>query len=53
MDLGAYEMYEAGSLMADPVWPEISFQEILRIAFRDRIIDRIDHPVVKRLRGEA
>jgi hypothetical protein len=53
MDLGAYEMYEAGSLMADPVWPELSFQEILRIAFRDRIIDRIDHPVVKRLRGEA
>jgi hypothetical protein len=53
MDLGAYEIFEAGSLMADPVWPEISFQEILRIAFRDRIIDRIDHPVVKRLRGEV
>lgn len=53
MDLGAYEIFEAGSLMADPVWPEISFQEILRIAFRDRIIDRIDHPVVKRLRGEG
>jgi hypothetical protein len=53
MDLGAYEIFEAGSLMADPVWPEISFQEILRIAFRDRIIDRIDHPVVKWLRGEV
>jgi hypothetical protein len=34
------------------VWPDISFQEILQIAFRDRIVDRADHPLVQRLRGE-
>jgi hypothetical protein len=31
----------------------LSFQELLRIAFRDRLIDRLDHPVIKRLRGIA
>jgi hypothetical protein len=37
--------------MADPKWPELSFQELLRIAYRDRMVTKIDHPVVKRLRG--
>jgi len=39
--------------MADPVWPELSFQDLLRIAYRDRMITTLDHPVVKRLRGLA
>ena len=51
MSLGAYEMYVAESVITDPVWPEQTFPELLRIAFRDRLVDRIDHPVVKRLRG--
>jgi hypothetical protein len=37
----------------EPTWPDLSFQELLRIAFRDRLIDRLDHPVIKRLRGIA
>jgi hypothetical protein len=51
MSLGAYEMFEAAATIPDPVWPELSFQEMLRIAFRDRLVDRLDHPVIKRLRG--
>jgi hypothetical protein len=39
--------------MEEPVWPEEPFNELLRIAFRDRIISSPDHPVVKRLRGQA
>jgi len=35
----------------DPVWPDFSFQEILKIAFRDRLVDRADHPLVQRLQG--
>jgi hypothetical protein len=53
MSLGAYEITVAESVMADPVWPDLSFQELVRIAFRDRLITSIDHPVVKRLRGLA
>jgi hypothetical protein len=51
MSLGAYEMFEAAATIPDPVWPELSFQELLRIAFRDRLVDRLDHAVIKRLRG--
>ena len=51
MSLGAYEMSEAAATIPDPVWPELSYQELLRVAFRDRLVDRLDHPVIKRLRG--
>jgi hypothetical protein len=51
LSLGAYEIFEAASTIADPEWPQLSFQELLRIAFRDRLIDRLDHPVINRLRG--
>jgi hypothetical protein len=53
MSLGAYEITVAESVMAEPVWPELSFQELVRIAYRDRMITGLDHPVVKRLRGLA
>ena len=53
MKLGAYEPFVAESAMADPVWPELSYQELVRIAFRDRMVTSVDHPVVKRLRGLA
>lgn len=36
----------------DPEWPEETFQEILKKAFGDRFIDSLDHPVLRRLRGE-
>jgi hypothetical protein len=49
--LGAYETTIAESAIADPVWPAASFQELIRIGFRDRVIDVATHPVVKRLRG--
>ena len=51
MSLGAYEITVAESAMADPAWPEHSFRDLVRIAFRDRMIASLDHPVIKRLRG--
>jgi hypothetical protein len=53
MSLGAYEPYEARADLPEPVWPEISFQDILRIAFKDAFITDLSHPVVWRLRGLA
>jgi hypothetical protein len=53
MNLGAYQMYEAEGQIPDPEWPELPYQELLRIAFKDRLIDRIDHPVIQRLRGRG
>src|SRR5262249_28734746 len=53
MSLGAYEVFEATGQLSDPEWPPAPLNELLRIAFRDRYIDALDHPVLKRLRGEA
>jgi hypothetical protein len=49
--LGAYRIYKAEGELSEPVWPAQSFNELLDIAFRDRIIKQTDHPVVRRLRG--
>jgi len=51
MSLGAYEIFEAIGDLPEPVWPDISFEEMLRIAFQDRIVDREGHPLVQRLQG--
>jgi hypothetical protein len=52
MSLGAYDVYESKAGIPEPEWPEITFQEILRLAFKDRFIRSLDHPVVRRLQGE-
>lgn len=52
MALGAYELFQAVADIPEPEWPETTFQEILRVAFKDRFIRSLDHPVVRRLRGE-
>lgn len=51
--LGAYEVIEARGLSAEPRWPNETFEQIVNIAFRNRVIDSLDHPVLRRLRGEA
>jgi hypothetical protein len=51
MSLRAYEIFEAESSIPDPLWPELSFEAIYRIAFKDRLVASADHPVIKRLRG--
>lgn len=48
---GHYTHYEPMVELPPPEWPELSFQEILRIAFKDKLVDSIDHPVVQQLRG--
>jgi hypothetical protein len=51
LSLGAYEMFEAMGDLPEPEWPDLPFPEILKIAFRDRIVDTANHPVVRRLQG--
>jgi hypothetical protein len=51
MSLGAYEIFEATGDLSEPNWPDLPFEEILKIAFRGHIVDSLDHPVVQRLRG--
>jgi hypothetical protein len=51
MSASAYDIFEASGGLPEPVWPDISFEEILAIAFRDRYVDRADHPLLQRLQG--
>lgn len=51
MALGAYDMFVAAKEIPDPTWPDVSFQELLRIAFKDRLVSSTNHAVVDRLRG--
>ena len=51
MSWGAYRIHLAEGQLSDPVWPDKSFEELLEIAFKDRVIDSLDHPVLRRLRG--
>jgi len=53
MNLGAYDIFQAESVISDPEWPQLGFWELIKIAFRDHLVDRIDHPVIKRLRGQT
>lgn len=54
MSLGGYEIYQATrDDLPEPIWPDLSFQEILKIAFQDRFIKTLDHSAIRRLKGAA
>jgi hypothetical protein len=51
--LGAYEVVQATGSLGEPIWTQTPFGELLRVAFKDRYIDNLNHPVLRRLRGEV
>ena len=51
ISLGAYEVSVAESIAAEPEWEKLTYQELIQIGFRDRLITSLDHAVVRRLRG--
>lgn len=53
MSLGAYDVFEATGSLPEPEWPTVPFGDLLRVAFKGRMIDTLDHPVLRRLRGEV
>ena len=53
MALGAYDVFAAEADLPEPEWPHGTFKDLLRVAFKDRIIQSLDHPVLQQLRGES
>jgi hypothetical protein len=53
LSLGAYEIFRATGQLPDPVWPDKTLRELLAVAFHGKLIDSLDHPVLRRLRGEV
>jgi hypothetical protein len=51
MSLGAYDVFEAEAIKAEPEWPELGLWELVKIAFKNNLIDHPDHPAIDRLRG--
>lgn len=51
--VGGYDMLVAEGNLADPDWPEVGFQELVKIAFRERLIQTPDHPVIMQLLGRS
>ena len=52
MSLGAYEVFQATAELPEPEWPDKDFQSLLEIAFKDHYVRSLDHPMIRRLRGE-
>jgi hypothetical protein len=52
-DIGGYDLREAIANFAKPDWGDLPpFNKLVRIAFRDFLIDNVEHVYLKRLRGE-
>jgi hypothetical protein len=47
MDLGGYDIFKALAPIDEPDWSKMTFQQLLEVAFRNRIISNRDHPVLK------
>jgi hypothetical protein len=51
--LNGYQPYIASGELPEPKWPDKELNELLRLAFQGRTIDREDHPVIRRLYGQV
>jgi hypothetical protein len=50
--IGCYEPHPAKGVIPEPIWPNLSLDEVLHIAFGSMyIIDSLDHPALRKLRG--
>lgn len=48
-----YRIMRAMSEIKEPEFPENPLSELLELAFKGKVIDSIDHPMCRKLRGEA
>jgi len=54
MSAGAYDVFKAKGEIADPQWPNVPFERLLELAFKDdRIIRDLNHVVIRRLQGRS
>lgn len=49
--LGSYDVQQATGQLAQPVWPDLELDELVEIAFRDRIVFDEKHPIVNTVLG--
>jgi hypothetical protein len=50
--LGGYEAKYATGTLPEPVWPELTLEQLMTIGFRQYLIDSPEHPLLRQLRGD-
>jgi len=51
--VSGYDILVAEGNLAEPDWPDLNFEELFDIAFRQRFIDSQEHPVIMQLLGRS
>ena len=51
MQMGGYDVCEAQVSLSQPDWPEHGMHKLIEVAFRGKIIQSLDHPMVQGLLG--
>jgi hypothetical protein len=51
MTAGGYDVFVPANDPPDPEWGDVDLNNLLEEAFRSRIIDNLDHPVISNLKG--
>ncbi len=51
--IGGYDVHVAEASLAEPEWPDATFEKLVEIAFKGRVIDTLEHPVIRQLLGGA
>lgn len=51
--IGGYDLLVAEAELPEPQWPKESFRELVGIAFRGRVIETFDHPLISQLQGRT
>ncbi len=51
MSIGGYDVYQAEAALPEPEWPGHDIETLIRVAFRGKIIQGLDHPIVQSLLG--
>jgi hypothetical protein len=50
--LKAHDMFFAEVDLGEPEWPSVSFERLLEIAFKGKVITSLHHPVIQLLQGK-
>ena len=51
LSAGIYDVRAAATTLAPPEWPEQSMEQLVSIAFRGKVINSLDHPIILGLDG--
>ncbi len=52
MSIGGYDAHVAIGQLPEPDWPELRFEQLMEIAFRGRVIETGEHPLIRQLLGD-